>query len=268
MQPAPASRSVVLSPPPPPPPHSQSLLPRPGICQQILPPPPPPPPGSQHVSWLSGTNRHAPVPVPLYLSRSSESFPVAVAPISPAAALTAGAANGCVTHMSATTGRPGSSASTGHPARGHMGSAGGAAVQQDGLVQRVAGRAWTGGPEGPADMDSSAVAVALPAVAAGVATALTAVVASAVAAAAHASAGAAATREEPVSKNGSQLCNEWIAAQPHSWYDLPLHTLSVLHLLQCYPCTPSLQSLSTQPPPLNPPSSYRQGTRHTMYPYQ
>ena len=42
MQPAPASRSVVLYPPPLPPPHSQSLLPRPGICQQILPPPPTP----------------------------------------------------------------------------------------------------------------------------------------------------------------------------------------------------------------------------------
>ena len=61
--------------------------------------------------WLSGTNRHAPVPVGLYLSRFSESFPLAVAPISRAAALTAEAANGCVTHMSATIGRPGSSVS-------------------------------------------------------------------------------------------------------------------------------------------------------------
>ena len=68
-------------------------------------------PARPNVSWLSGTNRHAPVPVRLYLSRSSESFPLAVAPVSRAAALTAEAANGRVTHMSATIGRPGSTAS-------------------------------------------------------------------------------------------------------------------------------------------------------------
>ena len=68
-------------------------------------------PARPNVSWLSGTNRHAPVPVRLYLSRLWESFPLAVAPVSRAAALTAQAANGCVTHMSATIGRPGSSAS-------------------------------------------------------------------------------------------------------------------------------------------------------------
>ena len=63
-----------------------------------------------NVSWLSGTNRHAPVPIRLYLSRLSESFPLAVAPVSRAPAATAEAANGCVTHMSATIGWPGSSA--------------------------------------------------------------------------------------------------------------------------------------------------------------
>ena len=68
-------------------------------------------PARPNVSWLSGTNRHAPVPVRLYLSRLRESFPLAVALVSRAAALTAKAANGCVTHMSATIGRPGSSAS-------------------------------------------------------------------------------------------------------------------------------------------------------------
>ena len=32
-------------------------------------------PAQPNVSWLSRTNRHAPVPVRLYLSRLSESFP-------------------------------------------------------------------------------------------------------------------------------------------------------------------------------------------------
>ena len=68
-------------------------------------------PALQNGSWLSSIKRHAPVPVRLYLSRLSVSFPLAVAPVSQAAALTAEAVNGCVTHMSATTGRPGSSAS-------------------------------------------------------------------------------------------------------------------------------------------------------------
>ena len=68
-------------------------------------------PARPNVSWLSGTNRHAPVPVRLYFSRLSESFPLAVPPVSRAAALAAEAANGCVTHMSATIGQPGSSAS-------------------------------------------------------------------------------------------------------------------------------------------------------------
>ena len=70
-------------------------------------------PGATNVLWLSGTNRHAPVPVRLYfkLSRLIKSFPLAVTPVSQAAALTAEAANGSVTHMSATIGRPGSSGS-------------------------------------------------------------------------------------------------------------------------------------------------------------
>ena len=46
-------------------------------------------PARPNVSWLSGTNRHAPAPVRLYLSRLRESFPLAVAPVSRAAALTA-----------------------------------------------------------------------------------------------------------------------------------------------------------------------------------
>ena len=65
-------------------------------------------PARPNVSWLSVTNRHAPVPVQLYLSRLSDSFPLAVTPVSRAAAFTAEAANGCVTHMSATVARPGS----------------------------------------------------------------------------------------------------------------------------------------------------------------
>ena len=56
-------------------------------------------PARPNVSWLSGTNRHAPVPVRLYLSRLRESFHLPVAPVSRAAALTAEAANGCVTHI-------------------------------------------------------------------------------------------------------------------------------------------------------------------------
>ena len=56
--------------------------------------------------WLSGTNPHAAVSAWLYLCRLGESFPLAVAPVSRAAALTAEAANGCVTHISATIGRP------------------------------------------------------------------------------------------------------------------------------------------------------------------
>ena len=55
-------------------------------------------------------------------------------------------------------------------------------------------------------MDSSVVAVAVPAVAAGVAAVLTAVVAAAVAAAAPASVGAAEAREEAVSKTGGAGC--------------------------------------------------------------
>ena len=62
-----------------------------------------------NVSWLSGMNRHAPVPPQLHLSRLIEFFPSAVAPGSQAA-LTAEAASGCVTHVSATMGRHGSSA--------------------------------------------------------------------------------------------------------------------------------------------------------------
>ena len=56
-------------------------------------------PARPNVSWLSGTNRHAPLPLRRYLSRLSESFPLAVAPVSRAAALTAAAANGSLTHL-------------------------------------------------------------------------------------------------------------------------------------------------------------------------
>ena len=35
-----------------------------------------------NVSWLCGTNRHAPIPVRLYLSRLSEFFPLPAAPVS------------------------------------------------------------------------------------------------------------------------------------------------------------------------------------------
>ena len=58
-------------------------------------------PARPNVSWLSGTNRHASAPVWLYVSLLSESFPLAVAPVSRAAAVTAEAANGCDTHTSA-----------------------------------------------------------------------------------------------------------------------------------------------------------------------
>ena len=107
-------------------------------------------PARPNVSWLSGTNRHAPVPVQLYLSRLSESFPLVAAPVSRAAALTAEAANGCVTHMSATTGRPGSSASR-SPRSGSRQERGGSGCAA--ALTRAAG-GWagaegTGGPEGP-----------------------------------------------------------------------------------------------------------------------
>ena len=95
-------------------------------------------PARPRVSWLCGTKQHAPVPVRLYLSRlSGPSLTFPVAPVTRAAALTAAAANGCVTHMSATIRRPGSSASR-SPARSRAGSVGRAAKQQHGLVQHVA----------------------------------------------------------------------------------------------------------------------------------
>ena len=155
-------------------------------------------PARPNVSLLSGTNRHAPMPVRLYLSRLSKSFPLAVAPVSRAAALTAEAANGCVTHMSATIGRPGSSASRSPRSgsrREREGSCCAAAWPR--AAHGRAGAEGLGGPEGPAGMDGSVVAVAVPAVAPGVGAASAAVVATSVAAAAPASAG-----EEPVSKNG------------------------------------------------------------------
>ena len=54
---------------------------------------------AQSGQTFCGTNRHAPVPVQLYLSRSSESFAAAAAPVLQAAALAAEAATGCVTQM-------------------------------------------------------------------------------------------------------------------------------------------------------------------------
>ena len=112
-------------------------------------------PARPNVSWLSGTNRHAPVPVRLYLSRLSESFPLAVAPVSRAAALTAEAANRCFTHMSATIRRPGSSASR-SPRSGSRQERGGSGCAA--AWTRAAG-GWAvaegmGGPEGPAGMNS------------------------------------------------------------------------------------------------------------------
>ena len=113
-------------------------------------------PARPNVSWLSGTNRHAPVPVRLYLSRLSESFPLVVAPVSQAAALTAEAANGCVTHMCTTIGRPGSSASR-SPRFGSRRERGGSccAAAWPRTARRWAGAEGAGGPEGPAGVDGS-----------------------------------------------------------------------------------------------------------------
>ena len=170
-------------------------------------------PARPTVSWLSGVNRHAPVPVRLYLSRLSESFHLAAAPVSRAAALIAKAANGCFTHMSATIGRPGSSASRSPRSvsrRERGGSCGAAAWPR---VQHMARRARRGreGREGPAGMDRSVVAVAVPAVALGVAVASTAVVATAVAAAAPASAGLRPGGRSPSARAATRVV--WAEAQ-------------------------------------------------------
>ena len=113
---------------------------------------------STEVSWLSGTNRYAPVPVRQSLSRSSEPFPLAVAPVSRAAALTAVTANGCVTHMSATIGRQESSASK-SPRSGSHRERGGSccAGAWPSAARGWAGAEGTGGPEGPAGMDGLVV---------------------------------------------------------------------------------------------------------------
>ena len=135
------------------------------------------------------------------LTWSQLSFPLAVGPTSRSTALTAEAANGCVTHMSAGIGRLGRNASK-SPRSGLRRERRGnccAASWPRSSHARV-GAEGTGGPEGPADMDGSVVAVAMVAVAAGVAALLTAVVATAVAAAAPASVGDAAAREKTVSK--------------------------------------------------------------------
>ena len=124
-----------------------------------------------NVSWLSGTNRQAPAPVRLYLSRLSELFPLAVTPVSRAAALMAEAANGGVIQLSATIGQPGSSATRSpHPGsrRERGGSCCAAAWPHATGGCSWAGAEGTGGAEGPTGTDGSVVAVAVPAVYPGV----------------------------------------------------------------------------------------------------
>lgn len=93
-------------------------------------------PSGPDVKWLSRTKRHAPVPVRPDLPRFRVAFAVAAAPVPQAAARTGVAARGCVTEMTTTSGRPGSSAGR-SPGSGHTGSAGEAAVPQQRDVQQT-----------------------------------------------------------------------------------------------------------------------------------
>ena len=64
-------------------------------------------PARPYVSWDRGTTWHAPVPEWPYLSRFNASLASADTPVPQASVATAEDASECVTHTSATTGRPG-----------------------------------------------------------------------------------------------------------------------------------------------------------------
>ena len=124
------------------------------------------------------------------LSPLSESFTSSDTLVSRAAALTAEAASGIVTQMSATMGRPRSNAN-GSPSSGSRWERGGSlcAAAWPHAARGAVGAVGPGGPEGHAEMDGSVVA---------------AVAAVVVAAPATASVAAAAARQgEPVAGAGN-----------------------------------------------------------------